>query len=119
MNLDIGALQPTNNTVVSYSILGMADSDTLPAWRLTSKNSSAGVLAGFMALAHSACRGLMGNDTAMTQLKARCCHLQALSQTCCTRYDTRMLQCPAMQCIAVRKLKMVRCCSRGALAAGL
>ncbi|CAL5226014.1 g8820 [Coccomyxa viridis] len=69
MNLDIGALQPTNNTVVSYSILGMADSDTLPAWRLTSKNSSAGVLAGFMALAHSACRGLMGNDTAMTQLK--------------------------------------------------
>ncbi|CAL5225998.1 g8801 [Coccomyxa viridis] len=69
MNLDIGALQPTNNTILSYNILGMADSDTLPAWRPTSKTSSAGVLAGSMALAHSACRGLMGNDTAMTQLK--------------------------------------------------
>ena len=69
MNLDTGVLQPTSNTVVSYNILGMADLDTLPAWRLTSKNTSASVLSSFMALAQSACQGLMRNNTAITQLK--------------------------------------------------
>ncbi len=120
MNLDIGALQSTNNAVVSYNILGMADSDTLPAWRLTSKNSSAGVLTGFMALAHSACRGLMGNDTAMTQLKVRCCHLQTLSQRRLAHsgYATRCAAMPKL-CTAVCVLKMPRSCGRGMSAAGL
>ena len=77
LNLDRRSLQPTNNTVVSYNILGMADSDTLPAWRLTSKNSSAGVLSGFVALANSACRGLMSNITAIDQLKVVAFHVHA------------------------------------------
>ena len=71
MNLDMNALQPTNNTVVSYNIHGMADTDTLPEWRLTAKNASTPVLNGFVALAHAACLGLMSNRTAMTQLKVQ------------------------------------------------
>ena len=92
----MGALQPTNNTVVSYNILGMADSDTLPAWRLTSKNSSAGVLTGFLALAHSACHSLIRNQTAMTQLKVQ----QHLLAACAGP------QCHAKSRNAVHKLRL-------------
>ena len=80
MNLDTRVLQPTNNTVVSYNILGMADLDTLPAWRLTSNNPSASVLNNFLALAKSACQGLMRNNTAITQLKVWHVLMRAFSQ---------------------------------------
>ncbi len=106
MNLDIAALQPTSNRVLSYNILGMTDSDTLPAWRLTSKNTSSGVLTGFMALAHSACRGLMSNNNVMTQLKVHCCHLQTLCCSYLDLYDVRCtanaLPCNALLCMSSR-----------------
>jgi len=78
MNLDMRALQPANNTIVSYNILGMADTDKLPEWRLTSKNTSTGVGNGFMVLANAACLGLMSNNTAITQLKVQQSHLHLL-----------------------------------------
>ena len=79
MNLDMRALQPTNNTIVSYNMLNMADTDTLPEWRLTSRNTSAGVGNTFMVLANMACLGLMSNKSAITQLKVQQFYLHIFS----------------------------------------
>lgn len=113
MNLDMRALQPTNNTIVSYNMLGMADTDTLPEWRLTSKNTSTGVGNGFMALASMACLGLMSNNTAITQLKVQQSQLHLLDLThfaCSQLWDSL----PVMH-----KLQQSRCLSRRVVSAGL
>ena len=72
MNLDMNPLQPTNNTILSYNIHGMADTETLSDWSaLSSKNTSAGVASSFMAITNLACLGLMSNETALTRLRVQ------------------------------------------------
>ena len=88
MNLDIKPLHPTKNTILSYNIHGMADTETLSDWTLSSKNTSAGVLSSFMAITNLACLGLMSNETALTRLRVQHCYLQILGQLLC--------MCPAV-----------------------
>ncbi len=80
-------LQPTNNTILSYNIHGMADTETLSDWVLSSKNTSAGVASSFMVIINQACLGLMSNETALTQLKVQHSHLQILGQSLCMDFS--------------------------------
>ena len=105
------ALQPTNNTIVPYNILNMADTDMLPEWRLTSKNTSAGVGNGFMVLANMACLGLMSNKSAITQLKVQPSHLHVSSRV--FHACARLWNSPPMM------HKQSRCLSRSVVSAGL
>lgn len=89
MNLDMNYLQPTHNTILSYNIPGMADTETLSDWSaLSSKNTSAGVASSFMAITNLACLGLMSNETALTRLRVQHCYLQFLGPSLC--------MCPAV-----------------------
>ena len=111
MKVDMRALQPTNNTIVSYNMLDMADTDMLPEWRLTSKNTSAGVGNDFMVLANMACLGLMSNKSAITQLKVQPSHLHVSGRI--------FYACARLWNFPPMVHKQSRCLSRSMVSAGL
>ena len=69
---DVGRLHPASGPVVNYDVM-LDSNEPPPVFRLTSKISWSALWKDFNGLLIGACDGLMGNATALAQLKVQFC----------------------------------------------
>ncbi len=64
--------QPTSMPIITYHIHGMKDGDMMPDFRAAANVPWKKMWTGYYEIIKGACKGLLGNETAMNHLKVTC-----------------------------------------------